>query len=542
MKVKIHTLREFISSGSTRYPVFIGFATAADLLTIAEAPAFTKTTNHHVIATNVLTPPVIQWQRPLIDTKIDEIMATFSDHGEFMPNPVLVAERGEGADSGIELPEQLKASDGVLTEVFVVEIPVPAEGQPRPLWIIDGQHRIKGLGDAKCLQNSNMVPVVLLLNVSTKKVYNGGVLAKLFAQVTTESTPLQPLHKHWLTYAFKLSPFNADRDLAMAMETVATLCKTPLNSITSKSNNFYDDIAFNDAKATSSRFLGKQYQCDDLSGIIAKWYYRKASLLGYLTPAELAMQIDIAFDELVGQVPAPHDKSVFFGKNNYCHKIMIDAFMIGVLTYLLKQKKTPTTKDWHSLLNTLAFSQTDWNFEQHVKTKTRWTDKSGALAECVFEDAFGTAQLPPNVNTLWDFLNGDQLRIKLQFRYVGKKNHSKVDSSEIEIGIGTRRTIPMNGRKWFRVLPNAAGRSLNAMHLEIVDGKSSPSAPRVFKDTGEYLRPPKVSKLDPSQTPLHLEIKCFLYGGNEQIIHCSLAGWEQTKPPAPPKPKKASKP
>ena len=537
MKVVIHALRQIIQSGGTRYPVFIGFAKAADLLRVAEAPAFTEKTNHRVIATNVLTPPVTQWQRPLIPTKLQEIIGTFSDTGEFMPNPVLVAERGEGEDSGIKNPEQLRAADGVLTEVFVIEIPVPDANEPRPLWIIDGQHRINGLGDSACLQNSNMVPVVLLLNVSTKKVYNGGVLAKLFAQVTTESTPLQPLHKHWLTYAFKLSPFNADRHLAQAMEAVAYLCKTPTNTLTKKTNNFHDDIAFNDAEPTGSKVLGKQYRCDDLSKIIADAYYRQPTALGHLPPEDLAMQIDCAYDELLSQVPAPHDKSVFFAKNEFCHKIMIDAFTVGALTYLLKQNNKPTAKDWHALLNTLAFPQTDWNFHQHVKSKTRWVDKSGVLASSVFKEAFGAAQLPAKVNTLWDYLNGDQLWIKLEFRYVNT-NHTKVDREEIEIGIGTRKTIPMNGRQWFRVMPGAAGRSLNAQHLEIIDGKSSPSAPRGFKDTGEYLRPPRVNPGDPSQTPLNLEIKCFLYGGNEQIMSCILAGWELPRPPKAVRPRK----
>lgn len=542
MKVTIHALQQVIKSGGTYYPVFIGFATAADLLKVAEAPAFTETTNHHTIATNVLTPPVTQWQRPLIASKIQDIIGTFSNIGEFMPNPVLVAERGEGADSGIKPPEKLKAADGVDTEVFVIEIPVPTE-KPLPLWIIDGQHRIKGLGDSACLQNGNMVPVVLLLNVSTKKPYNGGVLAKLFAQVTTESTPLQPLHKHWLTYAFKLSPFNTDLDLTQAMEAVATLCKSPTNTITNRTNRFFDDIAFNDAEPTISKFLGKQYHCNDLSKIIADKYYRQTSPLGHLSPKDLAMQIDCAYDELASQVPAPHPKTVFFGKNEFCHKIMIDAFMVGVLTYLRTKNNSPSAKDWQALLTALAFPQTDWNFQQHVKSTARWSDKSGELAASVFEHVFGTGHLPANVNTLWDYLNGDQLSVKLEFRYVPNKNCSKVDSDSIELGIGARKTIPMNGRKWFRVMPGTGkGRSLNAKHLEIIDGLSSPSRPIKFKDTGEYLRPPKVDPANANHKPLHLEIKCFLYGGNEQIITCILSGWETANPAKASKPRKPRKP
>ena len=78
-----------------------------------------------------------------------------------------------------------------------LEIPIPGSGQSPPLWIIDGQHRITGLGDSKCKQRDNPIPVVFLLNDGGSS-YNGRNLAKIFAQVTTEATPLAKLHKEWL--------------------------------------------------------------------------------------------------------------------------------------------------------------------------------------------------------------------------------------------------------------------------------------------------------------------------------------------------------
>ena len=62
-----------------------------------------------------------------------------------------------------------------------------------PLWIIDGQHRINGLGNENCTQNDNPIPVVFLIN-SGGTFYNGANLAKIFAQVTTAATPLGNLH------------------------------------------------------------------------------------------------------------------------------------------------------------------------------------------------------------------------------------------------------------------------------------------------------------------------------------------------------------
>ena len=70
----------------------------------------------------------------------------------------------------------------------------------------------------------------------------------------------------------------------------------------------------------------------------------------------------------------------------------------------------------------------------------------------------------------------------------------------------------MAGRKYFRL----SDRSTNAKHLEIIDEKSSPSDPTKFKISGEYLKMPKVDPSNPSQDPLELTLKCFLYGGQEE--------------------------
>lgn len=58
----------------------------------------------------------------------------------------------------------LKAAGGISTGMKVIDITQPTNGTPPPLWIIDGQHRITGLGETGCAQKDNFIPVVLLLN------------------------------------------------------------------------------------------------------------------------------------------------------------------------------------------------------------------------------------------------------------------------------------------------------------------------------------------------------------------------------------------
>jgi hypothetical protein len=519
--MNIHALEQTIVSGTQTFPIFVGFITAEELLRIAEVPNFKNTTPNHDIATNVLTPPVKEWQRPLIQDKKEGIIQTFNGTGEFMPNPVLLAERCIGPTPKITI-DVLMATSGIPTPVKIISILEPASGEVPPLWIIDGQHRITGLGDPSCIQKNNLIPIVLLLN-NGGTFYNGRNLAKIFAQVTTEATPLAPLHKEWLTFAFNLDSYAAGSPVHKAMEAVATLCKMPQNLHTNKVNGFHDDIKFNDQLSNSPKFLGHQYDCKDMSAIVSAHYYSESSAFGHLDPIDLACQISTAFESLRKSVSAPHDASVFFGDAKHVHKIMIDAFLVGVLTHLRNTKGKRSEAEWDDLLKKLKFHLTDCNFQKHIIKTSRWVDKSKALALDVFAKVFRDQSLPPNVANIWDYLSGDQLFIKIEFKHLNSKGNAiKKNSLTATYGRGDKKTAPMEGRKYFRVCE----KSVNAKHLELIDEKSSPSDSITFKPSGEYLRLPKVDPNKASQDPLTLTIKCTLYGGIEERITVSLAGWK----------------
>ena len=106
--MKIKVLREEIKSGREIFPIFVGFVSAKELLEVAEVPNFQTTTPNCEIATNVLTPPVTNWQRPLMEDKKDQISQFFNGSGkEFMPNPVLLAERAVGPPPKVEVKQEL---------------------------------------------------------------------------------------------------------------------------------------------------------------------------------------------------------------------------------------------------------------------------------------------------------------------------------------------------------------------------------------------------------------------------------------------------
>ena len=59
------------------------------------------------------------------------------------------------------------------------------EDHHKRFWIIDGQHRISGLGHSSCAQKNNYIPFVLLHGDD----YTGPDFAEIFAMVTTKADP-----------------------------------------------------------------------------------------------------------------------------------------------------------------------------------------------------------------------------------------------------------------------------------------------------------------------------------------------------------------
>ncbi len=246
-------LKSEIQHAGQRYPIFVTFASAEVLVDVAEAPAFTPSTTHQHIATNVLTPPIREWQRPRDGARVDSISAVFNAPGRLMPNPVLLAANGAIGDPGIVITPEM-AGGAIPSGLWLVDVPTAVD--PKPLWILDGQHRIFGM--AGSVQHASDLPVVLLLNDQANGAYTGPFLAEIFAQVTTEAEGLKPLHNEWLTFAFGLGDYDAGRNArasehTRAMEAVALLCRDPHKS-DGTNNMFCSNVQFNDAVVARPSF------------------------------------------------------------------------------------------------------------------------------------------------------------------------------------------------------------------------------------------------------------------------------------------------
>jgi hypothetical protein len=385
--VTIDCLRAEHQVLALRYPLFVGFLAAHRLAAIAESPHFDLETTHVQIAGNVRSSPVREWQRPLDQARADEITRIFSTSSEIMPNAVLLA-----APDPTRLT--LTPQSGRL---WSLSVPEPAEGEKKPLWILDGQHRIAGLASSE-----HEIPFVLLASHNQSAEYQESRFAKIFAQVTTTAEGLHPLHNEWLTFAFALGKYETASggvkatQQQRAMSTVIDLCHTRyLDEDESLANPFFDKVAFNPGsvkRTTPPKPVGPskggfQYNAVDLQALINDSYFAAEITTRTLSPSEIARQVGLAYEALVEcHDAAARPLSVLLNAPPTGHSALQNAYMHGILRFLATHG---APADWMEELIARAFRQTDWS-------KAAWSGERGGtegninrkLARSVFEALF----------------------------------------------------------------------------------------------------------------------------------------------------------
>jgi DGQHR domain-containing protein len=504
--LKVRCLKTVVTSGDRRYPLFVGFLSAEQVAAVAEAPSFSKTTSHRDIAANVLEPPVKGWQRPLDKERVAHIRQAFQDDGALMPNPVLLSENGERQTGAVKLRQE-QASGTIPSNVWIVEIAQPADGS-RPLWVLDGQHRINGLAASK--QKENEIPVVLLLNDDdgAGSSYTGRDFAHLFAQVTTTAKKLDELHNEWLTFAYGLDEYadsNPDyKDHRAAMETVAELCRIP-ELANGQPNPFLNNVRFNPEVAATKSQPAFVYGCRQLKEILRKHYF--ASAAKPLSPVELATQLGLASRALKSVVRAPQAESVFFGKAEFAQLPMQDAFVIGVLMALQHQPEIP---DWPRFLKKLNFHQTDWRFKSWVKTTggKAGTD-SRKVAERVLGRVFREGELPEGVDNLADYLRGNRAQVQISFSRLNE-NGKPVKPGRHTLNLLRGDDSSHEAEGLLHVKVAKGWKNANIARVEIVDATSNVANPKKLPAMlgAGYVLPEEAEERE-----LRLAVYMVFYGG-----------------------------
>ncbi len=470
---------------------------------IADVPSYRETTTNADVARNVSTRPVKEWQRPKITDKVESISQLFDDTGEFMPNPILIGEN-PNASAAVEIEPYLVAGNGTpVWELLIDETLADAE---KPLWILDGQHRIAGL--AASAQSSNPVPVVFLLNQGSPH-YGADKLAEIFAQVTTSATQLGPLHREWLSYAFGLNHYSLQANRApeqkKAMEAVVALCKTP--SFGGQANPFHDRIQFIDGPSLIKILPGGHvYDCIELKETVRRRYYSAQKTRAELDPDEVAREMCFARTALRKVIKTPRKRSVFFGEGDHHQKIMEDAFWAGALR-LLAEHGAP--RSWNDVLRKLHFDSTSWDFSWKRSLHGREQSRSKTLAIKVMEDIFANKELPEGSDNIADLLQGSGARFVLEaFRLTSAGRRSSKRTKELQVSKGDSRSFAIEPCVGIRIRE----RSLNIQEIQVTDKQAPPG--RLVPYSREVLRNAGMT-LDGARhnSPLQLLFTLKHYGG-----------------------------
>ena len=463
-------IRFEINDGAKKRPLYLGCLPAEELNRLCIVPSFSATTGQEEIAGNVLQPPIKDWQRPLITAKSDRIMKRYDRVGEFMPNPVLLS---VGNQDGVKV--QPKTIDGNATGLYTLTIDIEQD-KGAPLLVLDGQHRINGL--ARGTKKSNPIPFVLLFS-EKKGVYPPQDSAKIFAEVSTESTALKELHREWMQYAFELDSYDpitpGGEDNRKSMEVAAFLCheRTFGSGKSAVNNPFLDAIQFNpELPAKPAIGKGLTFNAVQVKGFALDEYYRGSPIGGkHLDPKEVAEQIALASLALQNSLGTPLDESVFFGRVGKFQQYMEHAFVRAVLAKLLDD----STPHWSAIFSKMGMSMNIWDFSPWVKT-TGGNDgnTSRKVAREVMIESVKNAAVPHGSSTLVEYLQGDNAQIVFIASFVNSDGRKlKKGSKSITYAPGSVRTISLGGRKHLKIDDSQTTSNIGKIDIFDDDAKRS---------------------------------------------------------------------
>lgn len=491
---------EILNDGVT-YSYFLGALDAKLLKEVSCAPSFEYATPNQQIASEVLVPPTKHWQRPLKHEKVSAIAARFDKPGEIMPNPVLLA---VNPSSEIYVGEELNGQNSK-TGLWTIRIPVPpSEQNEKPLWIIDGQHRLMGLAETTL----SVSPLPFVLLYSDQNAYLPSSLAKIFAQVTTEATALNQIHQAWMQFVFNLGDYAESTAAYRAMKTTALLCS--MQSYENKPNAFYDKIGFNpELDPMSILPNGFSFDAKYLQDLLKEKYFKNQGGEHYLSEEQVAGQLVLAIHALKGSVRREVERSAFFGDGIRQQKYFRDGFIAGVCSYLLANGEA---NDWSRVLDNLNFPETNWDVSGWVSSTSGSAGTiSKNLAFACFEDIFRNG-LPDGVNDLCEYLMGKNSFLRIEYQILDDSDRPiKGSNSFLQVDLSggiekVSKDIPANARHIKITSPciNAGRVSISLKEKPFDDGYSFSA----FRKGRDFSR----NELKVLKDKIVLNIKVDFYG------------------------------
>ena len=429
--------------------VLTGFIKAIDLYNLHDVPSILKSDSYEEIADRIVKNNVTKWQRPEIPSKIRAIMSLYNNEANpdanFMVNPVLLTENFDSEEKKLfDVPEIYPNEDIYMLKVL---------SKNKPFWVIDGQHRVKGMGQSP--QKDNFIPFVLIIDdrhYANNTSYSDEMplsgldkefAGKLFAEVNTTTKGIEDVHKVWLAYHFKFNTiikgrefkFNlSDSDSRSWRKSFETILQ-----LTTVNSAFKDEVDFNEYNTSKSPGPRNKFNTKhpfgftnwELCLLIYKYYYGAADRLGLIagfTPTDLREQFLFYFEGLELVLKSPNN--VFLGQTNVKNggkKIMYRPYVGVFLKKIKKEEKSgmpsmKSSRDVQIFLNTLEFNKSNWDFSwvrSHITADER-------LAFYILNESFDKKGLISNKTKaniqIPDYLQGKYNTGSVDF-VIGKKKY-----------------------------------------------------------------------------------------------------------------------
>lgn len=210
--------------------VYMGSAQVCQIDAVTKVPWIPPSLQSHQFASQAFNGSLSnndQWQRLVSLSRLESIRNFARTDGNYMFNPVLlyVNKNHESIHFDSE-NHSITVDFNFLKEktgLYYDYISWPNEEDNRPIWIVDGQHRVRGLGGAT---RGSLLNLPFVLMVGDGSDADRELVARVFTEINTNAKSLDKMHQLYLKWQFAI-PSQTSRDDFSKSEQIPTTQSRP---------------------------------------------------------------------------------------------------------------------------------------------------------------------------------------------------------------------------------------------------------------------------------------------------------------------------
>ena len=220
-------------TGDAEKKVYVGNAEARVIDAISSVPHLDPSLGPQEFSELVYTGNMSddEWQRVVDVKRIQDISSFIGAEDSYIFNPVLLY-----VDKNNPYLKETKKLNGKgeieisfdflleRKEGFVDYVPKPGQGDVRPVKIVDGQHRVRGLAMS---ERGHLLNLPFVLIVGDNLDEDRALIAKIFTEINTKSVQIEPLHKLYLMHKFAMKGLTSSDDFRIDEDGNPTTASRP---------------------------------------------------------------------------------------------------------------------------------------------------------------------------------------------------------------------------------------------------------------------------------------------------------------------------